>query len=74
MPKLPIIKPNELVRFLLKIGFRELRQRGSHLVMFNVTTNRQLVIPIHNKTMKKGTLSAILRQGDISLQELIDFI
>ena len=70
MPKLPVIRPNELVRALKKLGFLERRQKGSHLIMVNEEQNRQIVIPMHNKPLKKGTLSAILRQGNISIDEL----
>lgn len=70
MPKLPIIKPNELVRSLKKLGFVEKRQKGSHLIMVHETKNKQITIPIHNKPLKKGTLSAILRQGEISINDL----
>ena len=31
MPKLPVIKPKELVRLLHKLGYLEVRQTGSHI-------------------------------------------
>lgn len=70
MPKLPILRPKELVRSLKKLGFIEHRQKGSHLIMINEIRNKQLVIPIHNKPLKKGTLAAILRQGEIKIEDL----
>ena len=30
MPKLPVLKPREVVALLAKLGFAEVRQRGSH--------------------------------------------
>ena len=30
MPKLPILKPREVVGILAQLGFAEIRQRGSH--------------------------------------------
>ena len=38
--------------------------------MVHEMKNKQIVIPIHNKPLKKGTLSAILRQGDIPIENL----
>lgn len=70
MPKLPVIRPRELVRALKKLGFLEKRQKGSHLIMVHEGKKKQIVIPIHNKPLKKGTLGAILRQGDISVDDL----
>lgn len=70
MPKLPELRPKELVRALKKLGFLEKRQKGSHLIMVNEEKNKQLTVPIHNKPLKKGTLAAILRQGDIRAEDL----
>lgn len=70
MPKLPVLRPKELVRALKKLGFLEKRQKGSHLIMLHEGKNKQIVIPIHNKPLKKGTLSAILRQAEISPEDL----
>ncbi|MEK9160341.1 MAG: type II toxin-antitoxin system HicA family toxin [Patescibacteria group bacterium] len=71
MPKLPILKAKELVKVLKKLGFIEQRQKGSHLVLVNEDRNRQIVVPIHNKALKKGTLAGILRQAEISVEDLI---
>lgn len=70
MSKLPAIRPRELVRALKKLGFLEKRQKGSHLIMVNENKNKQITIPIHNKPLKKGTLAAILRQGEIHIEDL----
>ena len=70
MPKLPVIKPKELVKVLKKLGFVEYRQKGSHLIMVLEIKNKQVVIPMHNKPLKKGTLASILRQADVSVDEI----
>jgi len=70
MPKLPVLRPAELIRALKKLGFVEKRQKGSHLVMLNEELNYQVVIPVHNKPLKKGTLAAILRQCNVSPEDL----
>ena len=70
MPKLPVMRPQELVRALKKLGFLEKRQKGSHLIMVHEVKNKQITIPIHNKPLKKGTLAAILRQGEIRIEDL----
>lgn len=70
MPKLPVLRPRELVRALQRLGFSEKRQKGSHLIMVHEIKNKQITIPIHNKPLKKGTLAAILRQGEIKIDDL----
>lgn len=49
MPKLPVIKPQKLIKILTKLGFIEKRQKGSHLILVNEKRNKQITIPIHNK-------------------------
>ncbi|MBU0668432.1 type II toxin-antitoxin system HicA family toxin [Patescibacteria group bacterium] len=70
MPKLPVLRPKELIRALEKLGFLKRRQKGSHLVMVHEEKNKQIIIPVHNKPLKKGTIAAILRQADISPDDL----
>ena len=70
MPKFPGIKPKELIKKLKKLGFHEHRQKGSHLIMIHEGRNKQVTIPIHNKSLKKGTLAAILRQLELGIDEL----
>lgn len=70
MSKLPILRPRELVRALQKLGFLEKRQKGSHLIMVHEGKKKQITIPIHNKPLKRGTLAAILRQGEIRIDDL----
>ena len=44
MPKLPIISGNELIKALTKIGFKAVRQKGSHVRMKH-EDNRIVTIP-----------------------------
>jgi len=44
------------------------RQRGSHITLIRDTPKAQVTIPNH-KTIAKGTLRAILRQADLTVDE-----
>lgn len=47
MSKLPLLKPQELAKILIKIGFEQQRkQHGSHM-FFRHTDGRTTVIPNH---------------------------
>lgn len=70
MPKLPVLKSKELVKVLKKNGFVEVRQKGSHLVMFNEVKKKIVVIPLHNKPLKKGTMYGICRQAGVDISQL----
>lgn len=68
--KLPAVKPKQIVKVLKKFGFIERRQTGSHLILSNPYDNKIVPIPIHAKELKKGTLFSILRQAEITKEEL----
>lgn len=75
MPKLPILNSRNLIKALKSIGFLEHRQKStSHLVMKH-HDGRRTVVPIHsNKDIPKGTLLAILRDIQITKEELIKIL
>jgi len=69
MSKLPQVSGAELVRALEKLGFRVRRRHGSHIIMRRDDPYSQTVVPDHRQ-IDRGTLRAILRQTDISAEEL----
>jgi len=71
MPKLPVLKPKQVIKKCEKLGFIIDRQSGSHLIMLHPKTKRRAVIPLHITDLKKGTLSAILRESGINKDEFI---
>jgi predicted RNA binding protein YcfA (HicA-like mRNA interferase family) len=75
MPKLPSISGERLVRALRRAGFAELRQKGSHVSLEKRTPDKvfRTVVPLH-QTLAKGTLSDILRQAGLSVEELLDLL
>lgn len=76
MPRLPRITAAETIKALEKLGFIQVRQKGSHVIMKKLDdrANKQIgcVVPLHNKTIAVGTLKNILNQADISVEEFID--
>ena len=69
MPKLPRISGAEVVRALTRLGFEQIRQSGSHVVMRRGAVG--CVVPMHSE-VKVGTLAGILRQAEVSTDEFID--
>ncbi|MBL1209820.1 type II toxin-antitoxin system HicA family toxin [Geminocystis sp. GBBB08] len=74
MPKLPSVTANEIIKALKKIGFVEIRQKGSHLRLKH-PDNRIVTIPVHSgKILGKGLLKKILRDSELSIEELIELL
>lgn len=57
--------PREMIKLLKSHGFIEISQNGSHVKLKNPKTGKQLVVPYHNKAMKKGLEQAILKQSGL---------
>ncbi|MEX0611033.1 MAG: type II toxin-antitoxin system HicA family toxin [Pirellulales bacterium] len=68
MPKLPRISGRECVKALEKLGFVQVRQRGSHVVMR--CGDRGCSVPMH-RTIKVGTLRGILKQADMDPDDFL---
>ena len=73
MPRLPRISSREAIRALERLGFEEVRQTGSHVVMKRETADGEIgcVVPLHRE-LKVGTLSGILKQARVTAEEFID--
>ncbi|MFK0735686.1 MAG: type II toxin-antitoxin system HicA family toxin [Gloeotrichia echinulata IR180] len=79
MPKLPRVPAAEVIRALERLGFVQVRQRGSHVILKKqiVDANQDVteigcVVPLHKKTVAVGTLKSILNQTGISVEEFLE--
>lgn len=71
MSKLPSLTGKEVVSLLKKVGFIVERQRGRH-VFLKHDDGRATVVPIHSgETIGPGLLSKILRDVEITKDELL---
>lgn len=57
--------PKDMIKFLKKNGFHEVKQNGSHLKMKNDEKGRQTEVPLYCKDLKKGLEQAILKQAGL---------
>lgn len=73
MPRLPRISGSEAVRALERLGFIQVRQTGSHVVLKKLTPEGEIVcvVPLRRE-LKIGTLSGVLRQAKVTPDEFID--
>lgn len=72
MPPLPIISADECIAALCRFGYEVARQKGSH-VRLMAQGRTPISVPMHKgKTLKRGTLRAILRDAEISVGQLLE--
>lgn len=68
MPKLVPIKPKQLVKILVFLGFIKRDAQGSH-VFFSHVDGRTTVVPMHNRELSRGFLRKILNDIQLSVDE-----
>ncbi|NGZ03634.1 MAG: hypothetical protein CV090_11360 [Nitrospira sp. WS238] len=70
MSKLPSLSGRACMKALERAGFVVRRQEGSHVILRRAEPFTQLVVPDH-KELDRGTLRAIIRQADLTVDEFL---
>ena len=68
MSGLSCISGRECTNALEKVGFYIRRRHGSHMILRRTDPFSQLVVPDH-KELDRGTLRAIIRQANVTVEE-----
>ena len=71
MTGLPVVSGAQLIRALERLGWETVRERGSHVRVRHPDRHTFLVVPLHEE-LKRGTLRGILRDADLTVDELRD--
>ena len=71
---LPSLKDLVVIKALEKAGFQMKRQTGSHVILYKADIKRPLSVPHHSKDLPKGTLRAIIRQANLSVDEFLGLL
>lgn len=69
MAELPRISGNNAIKVFESLGFKVVRQKGSHVVLRK--DDRGCVIPVH-KELAIGTLRNAIKQAGITADEFIN--
>lgn len=61
----------KVIKLLSKIGFEDVRQRGSHVIMKH-SDGRVTVVPVHlGEDLGRGILSKIIRDSRITREQFL---
>ena len=73
-PKLPRITAGKIIKVLEKHGFACVRQSGSHMIFKNKEEKR-VTVPYHSKKiLHPKVLKSILRDADMTVDELQELL
>jgi len=67
--KIPQVSGRTAVKIFSKIGYRAIRQRGSHIRLHH-SSKKPLTIPNH-KIVGKGLLRKLLRDSELTIDEFL---
>ena len=72
MPKLRRVSGAEAIRALERLGFEQVRQRESHVVLKKQTAQGTVgcVVPLHRE-LAIGTLHSILKQAGVTVEDFM---
>jgi predicted RNA binding protein YcfA (HicA-like mRNA interferase family) len=73
MASLPVISGKQCVNVLTKIGFSVNSQKGSHIILVRKNPKSRISVPNH-KELDRGTLRAIIRQANLTVDEFINLL
>lgn len=73
MTKLPIVSGETAIKKFCKIGYRVIRQKGSHVRLRHSDSlnHKPLTIPLH-KNLKLGLLHQLIKDAKLTTDEFIE--
>lgn len=73
MPKLPRTTGRKAIRALERLGFVQIRQKGSHIILKRKTSEGTTgcTVPMHDE-LAVGTLHSILKQAQVTPEEFLE--
>ncbi len=75
MPELPVVTGGQAIKAFEKAGFSVVRIKGSHHIMKAPDHVFLLTVPVHgNKPLKPGTLRALIRGADLSVEAFLELL
>jgi predicted RNA binding protein YcfA (HicA-like mRNA interferase family) len=74
-PRLPVVSGRQVVNALERIGYRVVRQRGSHIRLRDESDPNHLPVTVPNHSVvKPGLLRRVLRDANLTVAEFLALI
>jgi len=71
MPPVPLLRPQEVVKTFVKLGWEVVRQRGSHIILTKEGHIATLSVPNHPE-VARGTLRGLIARAGVALEEFVE--
>jgi predicted RNA binding protein YcfA (HicA-like mRNA interferase family) len=74
-PRLPALRPREVIRALERAGFSLHHVTGSHHYFRHPgRPELRVTVPVHAADLKRGTLAAVIKQAGLTAEEFLDLL
>ncbi len=73
-PRLPELTPAQMIRALQRAGFVEVRQTGSHCIMYRPGLTRTIPVPRHPGSLKRRLQERIIKEAGFTLEEFRQYL
>ncbi len=73
MSKLPVLSAKQVIKALERLGFKIVRQSGSHIHLWNDERRILVTVPNH-KELAKGTLNGIIKQSKMERDDFLSYV
>jgi predicted RNA binding protein YcfA (HicA-like mRNA interferase family) len=74
MPRLPTVRPRQLVEALQKVDFEIDHQSGSHVVLRRASDGARVVVPWHDRDLGRGLTLRIIKSAGLTRDEFEQLI
>ncbi len=71
MPRVPLLRPLEVVKAFGKLGWQVARQRGSHIILTKEGHIATLSVPDHPQ-VARGTLRTLIARAGLTPEEFVN--
>lgn len=71
MPPLPVLTPAAAIKTFERLGWRVVRQKGSHIIMTKPGHIATLSIPNHSE-VARGTLRTLISRAGLTVEQFIE--
>jgi predicted RNA binding protein YcfA (HicA-like mRNA interferase family) len=74
MPRLPTVRPRQVIRALERVGFEVDHQTGSHVVLWRASDGCLVVVPVHNRDLGRGLTLRIIKSAGLTRDEFAELL
>ena len=74
MPRLPTVRPRQVIRALERAGFAIDHQTGSHVVLWRPSDGCRAVVPWHNRDLGRGLTLRIIKTAGLTRDEFVELL